>query len=202
VLLREVHHRVKNNLAMIAGLVRIASRRAPTDAQTVLRDISRRIVTVGQIYTQIHEADDLRRVDLAAYVQAICNNTAGSLGRDTVTLETALGPCTVDIDTAMPVGLIVGELLTNAYKHAFPGERRGRISVTLACEETRASIAVADDGIGLSEIRRTGASGLGLATALAGQVEGRLESTSAPGAGARFRLIFRLRPTADERRVS
>jgi two-component sensor histidine kinase len=192
VLLREVHHRVKNNLAMIAGLVRIAGRRAPADAQGVLRDISRRIVTVGQIYTQIHDADDLRRVDLAAYMRAICDNVASSLGRDNVSLETALAPCTVDIDTAVPLGLIVGELLTNAYKHAFPGERSGRIAVTLACEGTQCAIAVADDGIGLSEMRRTGASGLGLANALANQIGGHLESTGAAGAGAQLRLTFRL----------
>ena len=202
VLLREVHHRVKNNLAMIAGLVRIAGRRASGEAQAVLRDISRRIVTVGQIYTQIHDADDLRRVDLAAYVQAICQNTAASLGRDTVALETTLAACTVDIDTAVPLGLIVGELLANAYKHAFPGDRRGRIAVTLACEGTHGSVTVADDGVGLSEMRRTGASGLGLANALASQIEGRLDLAEASGPGAQFRLAFPFRPAAEERRGS
>jgi two-component sensor histidine kinase len=192
VLLREVHHRVKNNLAMIAGLVRIAGQRAPQDAQPVLKDISRRIVTVGQIYTQVHEADDLRRVDLAKYVRAICENTAGSVGGDHIAIDMALEPCTADIDTAIPLGLILGELLTNAYKHAFPGERGGRIFVGLARHGERGALTVEDDGIGLSEIRRAGASGLGLANALAPQIDGMLEIKNAPGTGAHFKIAFAL----------
>jgi two-component sensor histidine kinase len=191
-LLREIHHRVKNNLQMMASMVRLIGYSAPAMVQPILKDIGRRIVAMGHAYTLIYQADDLSRLDLADYIHAICGQTAEAFGTGRVRIRTRLDRCTADIDTAVPIGLIATELITNAFKHAYPGERGGEILVRLACRNDVGILTVRDDGVGLPESQRAGASGLGLMAALAGQVDGRLRAKTRPGGGAQVRLTFRL----------
>ncbi len=129
VLLREVHHRVKNNLQMIASMIRIVGRNQPADTQPILDDVTRRIVAVGQVYDQVHKAGDLAHLELGGYLQSVCDQLVYAFGRKGVTLRARLAPIMVDIDTALPVGLIAQELVTNAFKHGLSADGRGEISV-------------------------------------------------------------------------
>lgn len=193
VLLREVHHRVKNNLAMTAGMVRIVARTTPPETQPAFQDIARRVTTIGQLYEHVYQADKVSALDLGAYLGEICRKHAISFGMDQVRLRTELQSVIVDIDTALPVGLIAGELVTNAYKHAFSPGRSGEILVRFEAHGGVGVLTVRDNGRGLGEDNDGRSTGLRLAEALAGQVDGRLRSKTRPQGGAQFRLTFKVR---------
>jgi two-component sensor histidine kinase len=191
-LLREVHHRVKNNLQMIASMIRIVARQGAAEPAPMFRDITRRITTLGQAYDRISTADDLRALDLAAYLQSVCDQAMALQAGDAVRLRARLDPIFVDIDTAMPVGLIAGELITNALKHAFPNGRTGEVLVRLERRGDRGVLTVRDNGVGLSPAARAGALGLTLVEGLASRLDGRLRSKCRAEGGAQFRVVFNL----------
>jgi two-component sensor histidine kinase len=189
VLLREVHHRVKNNLQMMASMIRIAARDA-RDPALVFRDITRRITTIGQAYNQVSAADNLISVDLATYLQDVCNNAMSAQAGDAIRSQLRLEPMTADIDTALPLGLIVSELITNALKHAFPAERAGEVLVRLERRGDHAVLTVRDNGVGIGPELRASALGLKLIEALASQLDGHLRAKNRTDGGAQFRLVF------------
>jgi two-component sensor histidine kinase len=191
VLLREVHHRVKNNLQMIASMLRLTSRKASLDAQPVFADVARRVTAIGQAYNQLYRVGEVSALNLAEYIDTVAQGVAAGFGAPRVTLRTELEQIMVDIDTALPVGLVALELVTNAYKHAFPGEREGEVTVKLQRHEEFARLIVADNGLG-SGGRGPGGSGLMLIEALAGQVDGKLKIGPRPGGGTRARLMFKI----------
>lgn len=192
VLLREVHHRVKNNLQMIASMVNIASRRPIADAPAALTDISRRIVTVGRAYDAVYHRDDLHGIDLGAYLRGVADQIVAGSGRSEITVRTKLDPAAVDIDTALPVGLIAHELVVNALKHAFPAGRAGEILLRLEVLGPVGVLTVRDNGAGLTAPARDDSTGLKLIEALAPQIDGHVRSKTRAGGGAQFRLTFRL----------
>ncbi len=191
VLLREVHHRVKNNLQMIASMLRLTARKAPLDSQPVFADVARRVTAIGQAYNQLYRVGEVSALNLAEYIDTVSQGVAAGFGAPRVTLRTELEQITVDIDTALPVGLVALELVTNAYKHGFPGERDGEVTVKLQRHEDFARLIVADNGIG-SGRRGDGGSGLMLIEALAGQVDGKLRIGPRSGGGTRARLTFKI----------
>jgi two-component system, NtrC family, sensor kinase len=192
VLLREVHHRVKNNLQMIASLVRISGRNHPAGQHPIRDDVTRRIIAVGQVYDQVHKADDLSQLDLGAYLRSICNQLTTAIGRSGVALQMRLEPIMVNIDTALPVGLIAQELVTNAFKYGLAGDGAAEIVVKLAREDDHAILTVRDNGRGLPADGASVGTGLRLVTRLTDQVDGRFRSGANPGGGAYFRVTFPL----------
>ena len=199
VLLREVHHRVKNNLQMIASMIRIVGRNQPADTQPILDDVTRRIVAVGQVYDQVHKAGDLAHLELGGYLQSVCDQLVYAFGRKGVTLRARLSPIMVDIDTALPVGLIAQELVTNAFKHGLSSDGRGEISVKLERRQDTGVLTVRDGGAGLGERSRRPSMGLTLVERLAAQIDGALQAKTRPEGGAQFRLAFSLRKAAPEK---
>jgi two-component sensor histidine kinase len=191
-LLREVHHRVKNNLQTMASMVRIVARKGTPESQPAFQDIARRIATLGHAYDQIHKAEDMARLDLGIYLKSITQQIANSFGRDDIRVATMLDALMVDIDTALPVGLIAGELVTNAYKHAFDEERPGQLTVKLRDLGEYAMLTVRDSGPGIAGDPFSASAGLRIAEALASQVDGRLKAKNHPAGGAQFRLTFPL----------
>jgi two-component sensor histidine kinase len=189
VLLREVHHRVKNNLQTMASMVRIVSRSGTRDAQPAFEDIARRIATVGKAYEHIHQADNLAELDLAAYLRGVCQHVVGGSGRSDLRLDMRFDRLVADIDTAMPVGLIAGELVTNACKHAFAGNAASTIAVRLKIDGEHALLTVRDMR-STQSASRADSSSLTIAEALAGQIDGRLRGRTRPEGGVQFRLTF------------
>jgi two-component sensor histidine kinase len=191
-LLREVHHRVKNNLQTMASMVRIVARKASPDSQPAFQDIARRIGTLGHAYDQIHKAEDMAQLDLGVYLKSISQQIGNGFGRDEIRLTTALDSLMVDIDTALPIGLIAGELITNAYKHAFASDSGGQLTVKLRDLGEYAMLTVRDSGPGIGNDPFPASAGLRIAEALAAQVDGRLKAKNHPTGGAQFRLTFPL----------
>jgi two-component sensor histidine kinase/PAS domain-containing protein len=184
-LLREIHHRVKNNLQVVSSLVQIEAFRITDPAiQARLAVIDHRVAVLGRIHEQFYRSEDLSRVDFGSFASMLGQNLAELHGAgDRVTLTADCETLATDIDTAVPLGLLANELISNAFKHAFPGGRSGTVTIGLRRRDDRVEFEVADDGIGLPEPSavRSGSIGLELITALAGQVGGKVTTTSGSG---------------------
>jgi two-component sensor histidine kinase len=150
VLLQEVHHRVKNNLQVIAGLLSMQARSAPPELAVYFNDSLERIRTMGRVHDQLHRSDDASTFDLGAYLQQLTAELGQIYGthsrRIACRLEAA--PARVDLDLATPLVLIVNEVLSNALKHAFPDGREGAVTIGVQRQEGRVRLTIRDDGIG------------------------------------------------------
>jgi len=198
VLLREIHHRVKNNLQIISSLLNLQSGYIH-DAQTgeALRDSQNRVKSMALIHEKLYQSATLTKVDFAAYVQSLVEHVRSSF-RDTagLAIEIIGGPLPLEVDVAVPCGLIVNELLTNAIKHAFPAGRTGRIEIAMGAESTgpdsqRMLLEVCDTGVGLPqgmEPQRVQTLGLQLVTMLAQQLKGEVHFENQGGACCRVLL--------------
>jgi PAS domain S-box-containing protein len=149
ILVREVDHRVKNSLSMIAAILRMQSRGAVSDeARTKLASAAGRVSTVARIHERLQGGADLRRVEMDQYLPTVVRAVADALGRDDITLRMRSDAVIMASGRAAALGLIAAELATNAFKHAFPG-RGGTVEVTLrTCENNRLRLCVRDNGIG------------------------------------------------------
>jgi two-component sensor histidine kinase/ligand-binding sensor protein len=205
VLLQEVHHRVNNNLQVIASLLRMqAESFGDSQLANALRTSQLRIESMALIHAQLYDAADLRQVDFADYAMRLAENLLMSYGvdRDRITLSMNMGALKLSVDQAIPAGLILGELISNAIKYAFPGKRRGSIRIQGGRIESgpggeRIELALWDDGVGIpgpTPARPHGSSrGLQIVTILCGQLHATLEQTRGagePGPGAVFRISF------------
>lgn len=152
-LLQEIHHRVKNNLQIIASLLSLQSGYI-RDPQTLMQfqESQGRIRSMALIHEKLYQSETLATVDLADYVQTLVSTLMRTYTTNAkVKLECRLDPATVNIDTAVPVGLMLNELVTNALKYAFPNSRPGRLLVTLdAVADGEFMLGVHDDGVGLA----------------------------------------------------
>ncbi|MGH1434720.1 MAG: sensor histidine kinase [Lewinella sp.] len=129
VLLREIHHRVKNNLQIISGLLDKQARKSSDEAvRQLVREGQERIQSMALIHQNLYESEALSGIDIKAYLQELSKNIQKSQHENTdcYQLELNVAHETLEIDTAIPVGLILNELLTNCYKYAFRGKRRGK----------------------------------------------------------------------------
>ena len=152
VLLHEIHHRVKNNLQVISSLLNLQSRGATGDVAAALAESQGRIKAMALIHQLLYERNDFSSVDIAEYLKRLCNLLSEShrsiRPRFQFVLEADDGVC-VSLKRAVPCGLLVNELVTNALKHAFPEPRTGQVRVALAKGDAGFTITVADDGVGL-----------------------------------------------------
>jgi PAS domain S-box-containing protein len=190
VLTKEVHHRVKNNLQVIASMIRLSKRDAPADFEPHIDRLSQRVWAIGQIYNLLTLGSGSATVDLGELSGRICKHTFEALGDRSGRIQQQhhIHSIPVPVDTAVPVALILTELLTNAFKHAFPQGRKGTIAVSLDREDHQAIMVVRDDGVGVSGTTLERPLGLGLVRALADQVDGRIDVDSSPGTA--FRVTF------------
>ncbi len=198
-LLRELQHRVKNSFINISSLIEMEADRALDEkTRTVLGDLSGRINSMGELYTMLHEIGTVNRVSLGEYCGQVVKSLSMSYAEinGTVAVSTELEDIDVSVDLAAPLGLILTELLTNAYKHAFPGRDGGTIRVTLRKKGDSAELSVADTGDGLPDgldVHKSGSMGLELVRALTGQLTGSLAVIS--GNETVFSVTFPLKET-------
>ncbi len=193
VLLNEIHHRVKNNLQVITSLLNLQSGRARDPAVRALINESRdRVQAMALIHQLLFERRDWSLVRLGPYLRRLGDLLSSTYGRGRIALEVDADEVELDVQRAVPCGLLVNELVTNAFKHAFPGEQNGTIRIELRREgDAEAKLSVSDTGQGLPEeldIERIESLGMQLIPLLAEQVHGTLRVE--PGPGARFELRF------------
>jgi len=194
VLLKEVHHRVKNNLQVIASLLRLQANAIDNEALTLaLRESQHRVESMAMIHEQLYETSDLREVDLAKHATLLAANLFQSYGVDParITCRTTVECLPLEVDRAIPAGLILNELISNALKHAFPDGRSGNVVISGSHRDGRIILEVRDDGIGMPEsvmTQKPKSMGLEIVNILTRQLKGKLE-TSRDG-GASFRLSF------------
>ncbi len=192
-LLKEVHHRVKNNLQIILSLLRLEASRASEVATTlVLRDMQGRIHSMALLHETLYRSGNFALVDLGNYLGQLATHVARSHGVESSRVARDLASVRLSIDQAIPCGLIVTELLTNSFKYGLPTSGQGQASLSLRVEGgERIVLEVNDRGPGLPadfEARRSRSLGLQLVSDLARQLGGRLEIESARG--ATFRVTF------------
>ena len=163
-LLSEVHHRVKNNLQIISSMLSLQSSEGDALTRGLLDEARNRIHTMALVHEQLYRTHDFASIDLAEHIQSLATMVAQSqLRREGITLCCTLESVSLSLEQAIPLGLVLNELLSNAYKHAFAGRAEGTVRVTCAREGTAVRVQVADDGVGLSaEQTVAGARTLGL----------------------------------------
>lgn len=199
-LLKEIHHRVKNNMQVISSLLKMQSRFV-SDGPTrqMLRESEDRIKSMSLVYNKLYESADLAHINIREYVQELVHNLdhAYSMSSGVIRISTGIVEAAFDLDTAVPIGLIINELVTNALKYAFPDGRRGEIMVSLKLENDEYVLSVKDNGIGLPEgfDARSGRSlGLRLVTALAEHQLGGTMTVVKDG-GTEFSFVFEQKGT-------
>lgn len=202
VLIRETHHRAKNNIQMISSLLRLQLGKSPDPAvREALRITQSRLAAMADLHQVLYESHESEEVDLPVFLGKLgrmLTEAYGLLERDLV-LTVRSAPLKLDVDRAVILGLIINEAVVNAAKHGFPAGRGGRIWIALEADESAFSLEVADDGVGPSEAGAEGRGGIGrqLLDALVAQLGGSQALTARHPVGARFRLSF---PRRDPRR--
>ena len=197
-LLKEIYHRVKNNLQVIASLLNLQGRNDHDgNTRALLEDSANRVKSMALVHEQLYQGGDLSSIDFAAYLGQLVRHLADAHGAaaQRVPIRLDVAPVQLGIETAVPLGLIINELLSNAYKHAYPGERGGEVVLRLAVlDDGRIEVVVSDHGVGLPPALRpeTVASlGLRLVASLTEQLEGALECGPNGASGSRFAVRFK-----------
>lgn len=191
VLLSEMHHRVKNNFQVIISTLLIQQRRAEADeTKRVLQSMSNRVMAISLAHDQLDPRQSAQTVSVASYLGALCR-TIGQLAED-IAIQTNLDEGAVPIEDAVALGLILNELLTNSLKHAFDGQGRVTVTFEAGAGEREGCLCVTDDGKGMKQTTREGASGTMLVEALVKQLQGRIEREH-PKRGTVVRICFPMR---------
>jgi two-component sensor histidine kinase len=187
-LLREIHHRVKNNLQIISGLLNLQSRQIENpEAQEAVREGRNRVKSMALIHQKLYQQDNLTGVSMKEYL----NDLVGSIQqtfKDNATNIKADIKCdnlNLDVDTAIPLGLIINELITNCYKYAFAGKNNGLIIIRLEEEQKKLILEVRDNGVGLPDgfdMNNTKSFGMKLIQSLAAKLEATVEAFTDNGA--------------------
>ena len=201
VLLKEVHHRVKNNLQVIVSLLSLqAGGIKSPEIQAALRDTQNRVRSMALLHETLYRSSNLASVRLPGYLEALCAHLWRSAGHNAerILLERCVGDVSLGLDQAVPCGLVVNELITNALKHAFPDGRAGKIRLSMDVEsDGRVTLSVADDGVGLQPgwtPEEAENLGLRLVFLLAEQLDGAVQIHRRNG--TEFRITFRPLPVA------
>ncbi len=196
-LLKEVYHRVKNNLQVVSSLFNLQLRGLPPGmARTALQQSADRVHAMAMVHEKLCRSNNLETIDIVAYVSELCESLAAATGARErgIAVSLDVAPVEIGLEASVPLGLVLNELICNALKHGFPEGRGGRVHVRLArAGAGRALLEVSDDGVGIgAEIfeERTASLGLRLARTLARQLGGKL--VLAQGTGTTICLDFPL----------
>jgi len=205
-LLKEIHHRVKNNFAILVSLISMQLVKSDSDTLTrSLTNLQLRIRTLALVHEMLYRSHDFEKISFSEYLHTLTAMISGTFSRRGVGVIFEADDALMDIETLIPLGLIVNELISNAYKHAMAGRSDGRLWVTFSRDAGAASgrLSIRDDGPGLPSNmlppgvhglssqpsgRASGTMGLQIVDLLCQQLEARLEITNDPGAS--FTVIF------------
>jgi PAS domain S-box-containing protein len=208
-LIKEVHHRVKNNLQVITSLLRLeAGRSTVADTKAVLGYMRGRIRTMAQLHESLYRSGTFASVDLGVYLGQVATQAfrTQELHCDSVRLTLSLGSVQAGMDQAQAAGLLLNELISNCLKHGFPEGQTGEVIVEFQPANDQAKpfdgrwcLSVTDTGVGLPpdfEDKRKDSLGLQLVTDLSDQLGGTMVMETVPSSGARFKLVFTVQAPA------
>jgi PAS domain S-box-containing protein len=196
ILIKEVHHRVKNNLQVISSIFNLQNAYSKNEGiKEVLKESQNRIKSMAYIHESLYKSSQLGKIDFEEYVSKLCNNLIRSYAiRDNqISLLTETEKVLLHLDQAIPCGLMVNEIISNSLKHAFPAHGRGIIAINLRCRKNRVKLRLSDDGIGIpANILRgeTNTLGMQLIETLVEQIRGELKIDTEMGSS--FELEFDL----------
>jgi two-component sensor histidine kinase len=192
-LLKEIHHRVKNNLEMVSSLLKLQSvKTKDAEAKGVMEASQNRVQSMGIIHQKLYQGGNLASIEMKDYFQNLSENLLDAFGvSEKVNIKYDMEAVELDVDTAIPIGLIVNELLTNALKYAFPGDQKGEIELSLKeTEQNKLHLLVADNGIGQSDPTTVKGTGFGsqLVKLLTMQLQGKMKASYENGTRLSFWL--------------
>ena len=198
ILLQEIHHRVKNNLAVISGLLELQAMNSDDDAVAdTLRQSQLRIQSMAMIHKKLYQSEALSNIGFDKYVQELVQTIKQTFNFDNKTIDTAyeMESVNLNINQAIPAALIINELVANAFKHAFPGSRGGTVTLHLTRSGEQVTLKVADDGVGVDpdfDLSSQQSLGMTLIDTLTKQLEGDLEIDSDGESGTEVTVRFRI----------
>ena len=190
-LLKEVYHRVKNNLAMVNGLVSLQAGKAPPDARAAFEGLEGRIAAISQIHEKLYRSADLERIDLEEYLEDLAQGLLSSLREEpgSIAVETRASGIKLSADVLIPLGLIATEIVTNAIKHGFRNRATGRITLGATMGTEGLGLVIGDDGEAPAKediILDSPSLGALLIQELCGQLKGRFEISLEGGTSFHF----------------
>lgn len=194
VLLKEIHHRVKNNLQVVTSLLGLQSRTIEDGpARRMFQESQNRVHSMALIHESLYQSGNLSEINLPAYIDQLTSHLMRSYGVDAsrVRICASVDDLRLTMDTAIPCGLIINELVSNSLKYAFPDGRCGTIGIQMREEGEHIRVEVSDDGVGLPEgvdFASTRSLGLRLVRTLAGQLDAALERGNGPGTRTTLRF--------------
>jgi len=196
VLLKEIHHRVKNNLQIISSLLNLQTRCVEGEETiNVLKESQNRVKTMAMVHEKLYQSEDLKDVNFKEYIENLVSDLFYSYGvkKGAIDLQIDADDIKMDIDTAIPCGLIINELVTNSLKYAFPNSNNEDIvKVELKrLQQNKLKLVISDNGVGLPEnldMENVETLGLKMVTILVNQLKGTLEVHRI--SGTEFKIIF------------
>lgn len=188
-LLKEIHHRVKNNLQTISSILYIQSRSTENPEEiSLLVEARSRVISMGLIHQKLYQSADIAHIPFTDFIRSLIDFLEETYGVDPEKISTVVDvsppDLTMDLDSGIPCGLIINELVTNALKYAFPGRNIGKIRITLNLMEDRYVLSVSDDGVGIPadlDLSTVRSLGMTIITSLTHQLDGKLEIIRQPG---------------------
>ncbi|MEM7556012.1 MAG: histidine kinase dimerization/phosphoacceptor domain -containing protein, partial [Cyanobacteria bacterium P01_A01_bin.84] len=196
-LLKEIHHRVKNNLQIISSLLRMQSRRILDEKTLILfQEAQNRVQSMALIHEQLYYSDDISQIDFGEYISSLMNNLFRCYGvnEKKIVINIETNNLQLNLDNAIPCGLIINELVSNSFKYAFPNGMPGKISIIIQeCQNSKNDLLliISDTGIGISNTLKweeSNSLGLKIVRSLTRQLKGNISLNC--GQGANFQIIF------------
>jgi len=193
-LLREIHHRIKNNLETISSLLSLQiSKIENRELQQVMEETYTRVQSMGMIHLQLYRQENLNRVEMRYFFNSLGQFILETFDAEGwVDFEIDMAPLELDVDLAIPIGLIVNELVSNSLKYAFPNQEKGTIKVSLFENGEILLLEVADNGVGIQSDLVTQGTGFGseLISLLTRQLDGKMTLIKSPGATFSFKFLL------------
>ncbi len=194
-LLKEIHHRVKNNLMIISSLLNLESRYIKDKAsRNIFKESQNRARAMALIHEKLYQSTDLKRIDFGYYIRSLATELFHTYNTDPsyIKLKINVEDIFLDINTSIPLGLIVNELITNSLKYAFPDGKMGEINVDFHPHYGQYELTVKDNGIGFPgdiDFENTDSLGLQIVNSLTGQIDGKIQLNNSQG--TEFKINFK-----------
>jgi two-component sensor histidine kinase len=192
-LLKEVHHRVKNNLHTVICLLESQAAYLENDALKAIENSQHRIYAMSLIHQKLYQSDDIKTIDMADYIPELVKSLQDGFDTsDLIRFSVNIQPINLNISHAIPIGLIINEAVTNSIKYAFPENKKGEISISMTSDGKQIKLNIADNGIGMPQQDKGNASGslgLELIKGLSQDIEAEITFLVHPG--TRMAIVFK-----------